>query len=63
MNRHERDGKTYGPTAEVEQITGEFPIDPDPRDEIVVDEVPGRPADALIDVKHRIRETIESAGH
>ena len=48
-------------TAESEQITGEFAVDPGVLDEVVVDDVRGRPTDALVSVKRRIREAVDSA--
>ena len=49
-------------TAESEQITGKFAIDLVLLDEIAVDDGKGRPPDALVSVKRRIREAVDSAG-
>lgn len=48
-------------TAESEQITGKFEIDLALLDEVVVDDGRGRTPDALVSVRRRIREAVNSA--
>lgn len=67
MNTNEPKGEAQARTAETvtaesEQITGRFAIDLVLLDEVVVDDGRGRTPDALVSVKRRIREAVNSAG-
>ena len=66
MNPNEPKGETQAPTpetvtAESEQITGKFAIDLVLLDEVFVDDGKGPTPDALVSVKRRIREAVDSA--
>jgi hypothetical protein len=50
------------PVVGFEQITAEFPIYLGLGKDSVVDDVPGRSGDALVDVKRRIRGAVLSVG-